>query len=77
MRPNRKIAEIGKHVDSSSAYKGVCFHKKSMKWCAQIYIKKQTHLGLFASEREAAEAYNTAAVLHYKKIAKLNKFEDL
>ena len=36
--------------------------------------KKLKGLGLFASEREAAEVYNTAALEHYKEFARLNKF---
>ena len=34
------------------------------------------HLGLFENEREAAEAYNVAAVEFYKEFARLNIFED-
>jgi hypothetical protein len=66
-----------KHKDGSSAFKGVSFTKNSGKWRARILLPgKQLHLGCFTSEREAAEAYNAAAVLHYTNFAKLNKFED-
>jgi hypothetical protein len=46
----------------SSAFRGVSWHKASEKWRAQItYMGKQSHLGDFRSEEEAAEAYNTEA----------------
>ncbi len=61
----------------SSIYKGVSLHGHSKKWVVHIGINgKVKHLGIFASEREAAEAYNTAAVEHYKEFARLNIFED-
>ena len=64
-----------KHVDGSSAYKGVSWHKKANKWSGQIRVGNvKHHLGLFANEREAAEAYNAAAVLYFKEYAKLNEF---
>ena len=66
-----------KRTDGSSTYKGVDYYKPTGKWRASIGLKGKTkHLGYFTSEREAAEAYNAAAVLHYKKIARLNVFED-
>jgi hypothetical protein len=42
---------------SSSAYRGVSWHKGTQKWMA--YVKTQgrvTYLGVFTSEQEAAEA---------------------
>ena len=67
-----------KHVDGSSVYKGVSFHRNSNKWQARILINGiNKSLGYFANEREAGEAYNAAAVEFYKEFAKLNKFEDL
>ena len=66
-----------KHVDGSSVYKGVSWHKKAKKWSGQIRVGNvKHHLGLFANEKEAAESYNAAAVEHYKEFAKLNTFND-
>jgi hypothetical protein len=66
-----------KHADGSSIYKGVAYNKALNKWQAQMHMNgKQTYLGVFVDEREAAEAYNAAAALHYKKFARLNKFDD-
>ena len=62
---------------TSSIYKGVSFRRGSGKWEAKIRTPgKRIHLGLFANEREAAEAYNAAAREYHKKYAKLNKFDD-
>jgi hypothetical protein len=69
---NQKI-----QTNTSSVYKGVSFYKPLQKWTARIKINaKQKHLGYFTSEREAAEAYNTAALEHFGVFAKLNIFED-
>ena len=61
----------------SSIYKGVSIHKQTKKWQVTIASSgKQKHLGLFASEREAAEAYNAAAAEHHGEYAKLNEIKD-
>lgn len=57
-----------------SRFKGVDLHKKSGTWRARIYIApKQILLGKFKTEREAAEAYDRAAKLHYGEFAATNK----
>ncbi len=62
---------------TSSIYKGVCFHTRHDKWITNIQLgRKLKHLGYFTSEREAAEAYNAAAVLYFKEFARVNKFDD-
>ena len=62
---------------TSSIYKGVCFHTRIGKCIANIQLgRKLKHLGYFTSEREAAEAYNAAAVLYFKEFARVNKFDD-
>ena len=46
----------------ASRYKGVSWHKTTGKWMAYImHNGKQIHLGLFADEIEAAQAYDAAA----------------
>ena len=65
-----------KHIDGSSVYKGVSFHKSSNKWNARIMIQgKAMSLGLFKIEKEAAEAYNAAAAKFYKNFARLNDLD--
>jgi hypothetical protein len=64
-------------TNTSSVCKGVPLDKQSNKWTAHIRInRKLKHLGVFTNEREAAEAYNAAAVEHYGDFARLNIFED-
>lgn len=62
-----------KHEDSSSDYKGVSWSKERRKWVAQICINgKQTSLGRFHNEIDAAKAYDAAAKEHFKEFAILN-----
>lgn len=56
---------------SYSVFKGVS--KSGKKWCARIQIHNQTiSLGTFDTQREAAVAYNDAAISHFGKYAFLN-----
>lgn len=60
----------------SSAYKGVSWHKATKKWKAQIgYNKKTKHIGCFASEIDAAIAYNVTAKELFDGFALLNKID--
>jgi len=66
---NRKLQE-----NTTSQYKGVCWHKCTGKWLARICINnKKIHLGYFDNERTAAFAYNLAAKKYFKNFALLNK----
>jgi hypothetical protein len=48
------------HLKSSSRYVGVDYHKKDRKWRARIVIdKKSVYLGMFNSEIEAKNAYQS------------------
>ena len=56
-----------------SKYKGVTFIKRSGKWVAKIEISgKSYHLGTFSTEREAAKAYDKAALKHHGEFVCLN-----
>lgn len=60
----------------TSSYKGVCWSTAKNKWRANIMInKKQTHLGYFETEKEAAKSYDEKAKEIYKEYAWLN-FKD-
>jgi hypothetical protein len=64
---------------SSSRYKGVTFTKSTLKkpWRATITNnKKHTGLGYFATEEEAAQAYNDAALEMFSDFAYLNNITD-
>ena len=65
-----------RHTDGSSIYKGVSYNKALNKWQATIHLNgKSKHLGVFTDDREAAEAYNAAAIEHYGPFAKLNELD--
>ena len=70
-----RTQNLGRPV--TSQFKGVGFHKKGQKWRAYIGIDgKQSHLGLFQNEIDAALAYNAAAKIHYGEFARLNEIGD-
>lgn len=59
----------------SSRFKGVCFCKNNNKWMAYIGSKKRrVYLGAtFPTDRDAAVAYNKAAIELYGEYALLNE----
>ena len=62
-----------KNKNTTSVYKGVCFHKKLNKWKAQIQHNGQLiHLGCFLDEADAAHAYDRNASELFGVFAKLN-----
>jgi AP2 domain len=61
-------------LGSSSRYKGVTWHRKVGKWQAAIKLNRRCiYLGVFASEEEAALAYNIAAIEAYGEYAYVNE----
>ena len=64
-----------KFMESSttSFYKGVSWHKLRSKWRAYIRVNGHAiHLGLFINEKEAARAYDQAAMTYFGEFARLN-----
>jgi hypothetical protein len=52
--------------NTSSKYRGVCWHKIVCKWQANITINyKKIHIGYYYDEMEAAKAYDKKAVEIY------------
>jgi hypothetical protein len=65
-----------KTIYNKSGYKGVHWHKLGKKWVSTIEINKTKHyLGLFCEIKEAAKAYNNAAIKFHGEFAKLNKID--
>jgi len=61
----------------TSRYRGVCWDKSRNKWLAQIQIRsKQTYLGRFVDDIDAARAYNRAAYDAFGEFAHLNLVEE-
>jgi hypothetical protein len=59
-------------------YKGAVFHKRVGKWYAYIKIsKKCVHLGVFLDEKDAARAYNNAAIENFGEFACLNVIDEV
>lgn len=62
-----------KPKNNTSGYKGVSWSKKSKKWRAQICFEgKQIHLGFFDDSKDAANAYDKAALKYFGEFARLN-----
>jgi len=58
---------------TTSEFKGVSWHSNSQKWESNIRKNKiRKYLGSFVNERDAAYAYNTAALKCFGKHAFLN-----
>jgi len=57
----------------TSIYKGVSWLKIKRRWLAQIMLnKKNIRLGSFIDEKDAARAYNEAALKFFGQYARLN-----
>jgi hypothetical protein len=54
----QNMGNTSKHVDGSSGYKGVSWHKQAQKWHARIgFDYKSIHIGIFDTAEEAHQAY--------------------
>ena len=84
-RPNLRIGPLGDAVtarqqsdkaqvnNTSSKYRGVTWVERLNRWVASIKVKnKQSHLGCYGSEVDAAIAYDTAAAQAFGELAQLN-----
>lgn len=73
--PSQNQANSNKRI-GRSVFKGVYWRKDRGKWKAQIRVKtKRRHLGHFVTERDAAQAYNEAALKFFGAFAKLNDLD--
>lgn len=70
---NRANAGPNRTFGRTSQYKGVSWASTKSKWLANIHIDGKTkYLGRYTDEREAARAYNTAALAAWGEFARLN-----
>lgn len=76
--PSQQCQNRGKRKDAvHSQFKGVNYVRtgqRKKRWRAAISVnQKRVSLGVFVSEREAAYAYNEAALKHFGEFARLNQ----
>lgn len=80
-RKNLRIATTSQNManrlkdrdETSSIFKGVCWHKRIKKWQANIrFHDRLIHLGYFNSQEEAARAYDRAALKQFGEFARVN-----
>lgn len=65
---------IGKPSWSKNTYRGVKWHTRDKRWRACLSLNNKTlHLGSFATEEDAARAYNKGALEHFGEFAVLNE----
>lgn len=70
---SQNMCNRGKTSANTSGYKGVFFHPQTGKWRACVKKDyKQYYLGLFQDKKDAARAYNKAAVNLHGEFASLN-----
>jgi len=71
---SENLSNRGIQSNNTSGYKGVTWHKSRNKWRAFIIKDRlNIHLGYYTNEREAAIAYNKAALHYHKEFALLNE----
>jgi len=69
----QNMRNLRKRRSGSSIYKGVYYDKRRRTWYARIcHNGKNIHLGTFATEIEAARAYDRAARRLFGEFARLN-----
>ena len=71
---NQNCWNSDSHMKGTSQFKGVRLNKrKKNNWSAAIKVyKKRIYLGTFKTEKEAAIAYNKAALQYHGEFAKIN-----
>lgn len=66
-----------KKTRGTSLYKGVDFHNLTQKWQARAMKDgKRYYIGLFATEANAALAYNEVAIALFGEFARLNQLQE-
>ena len=79
-RKNLRVATVSQNIANSrlwdrnqSGFKGVHWRQSHHKWVARLGVNhKRLHLGYFDNPRDAAKAYNDAALKYFGEFARLN-----
>jgi len=67
----------GKNINNTSGYKGVTWSKEKNKWNARICFNyKDIYLGDYKNIKDAARAYNEAAIKYHGEFAYLNEIKN-
>lgn len=77
-RSNLRLADSSQNKANSAnadgSHKGVSWHQGKMLWQAYIRVNyEHKHLGCYETVKEAAEAYNKAAMHYFGEFAHLNE----
>lgn len=71
---SENVKNVNKYSNNTSGFKGVSWHKRVQKFFAQIGNDgSKIHLGYFDSAKDAALAYNKAALKYHGEFARLNE----
>lgn len=66
-------ANRGPNRNNRSGYKGIWWHPLRSRWYASIRVnRRKINLGCFSDPKDAARAYNAAAIKHFGEFAYLN-----
>lgn len=76
--PRQNGYNAKKRPNCTSQYRGVSWNKEMKLWYARVGVDgKQTVIGKFTNELEAARAFDAAARIHHGEFARLNFPADL